>query len=931
MSTAKISLIKACLITCFVFSVMLFLPEAKMSASGYTDKNVNKGKYTSTITYDVDNSCDYGGNYVTVEFKYADDNGSKTTSQSFYGVTARSGKDQTITFSHDDPIIQVDFNIQGDFTHICKYYLKKIETKVTGQIEGCNIPASHTLWEGRCGMKMAPTKVARDGDDPDFNKNYLGIYFWDSQPSVSEPRYADRGSNLERTTDLSKCDLSVCGNPRVVGVSQANLVAAEEIAAPTDDKDLNIELNPGIYYNQYGMKWATQDSTFWPSTIGKSIEMTYKNGKYIMVISSFANDVDDYVLGVEQLRTIDYGQIVRDEVKIKTFDYNFTFLDKDGNEVKKCTADYGAEVTPPDNSNTWVCDAFEDWRNTLWGPQNRNVRSIGELDGSGTSQDPFLIKTSEDWHLLAVRTKSGISSGEYYKLENDISVTEMIGNKENPFEGTFDGNGKTVTVEYSIKSDSNGVRTAPFTYVKNATIKKLTIAGNIKGSSGRAGGLIAENLGNTLIENCIVKVDIEGGDYIGGFCVGAGEALTIENSKFSGKLIGKNECGGFVSYGTNTLIVRNCEFRPVVGTSVVSGATFVNHDYKILENCVFSKSIGTAQGEFALAELEGDGTSANPYLIGDEDDWEVLCYMVGNGNTDGIFFKLVNDISVYSMVGSQGHPFKGVFDGNGKTLTVNYNEGVYYGAVAPFAYIDNATIRNLNVVGSIKRPEGHIAGIVGECGGWSVIFNCASSVTLEGGDYVGGISIGSGGTLLIENCIFDGLINGNNNCGGFVAWGQKTLVIRNCIFAPATGSEFKSGATFANNTYDSIVGCTYYTAIGTVQGDPAGDAYQSEVNTAKKTQIKSFKASATGNKQLKVSWKKNKLVDGYQISYSTDKKFKKSVKKITISKLKTKTTIKKSGKTLYVKIRAYKSIKNPITGKKVKIYSKWSKKIKIKL
>ena len=84
---------------------------------------------------------------------------------------------------------------------------------------------------------------------------------------------------------------------------------------------------------------------------------------------------------------------------------------------------------------------------------------------------------------------------------------------------------------------------------------------------------------------------------------------------------------------------------------------------------------------------------------------------------------------------------------------------------------------------------------------------------------------------------------------------------------------------------------------------------------------------AKKNKQAQVTWKKNSKADGYQIKYTTDKKFKKSVKTINLDRSKAKKILKKLKlkKKLYVKIRVYKRIKNPASGKKVTVYGAWSK------
>ena len=89
-----------------------------------------------------------------------------------------------------------------------------------------------------------------------------------------------------------------------------------------------------------------------------------------------------------------------------------------------------------------------------------------------------------------------------------------------------------------------------------------------------------------------------------------------------------------------------------------------------------------------------------------------------------------------------------------------------------------------------------------------------------------------------------------------------------------------------------------------------------------------IKKLSSGKKKLTVQWKKDNRSDGYQVQYSTDKKFKKNVKSVVIGKKQTtKQTIKKlkTGKKYYVRIRSYKKI----NGKKY--YGTWSSKKTVKV
>lgn len=88
---------------------------------------------------------------------------------------------------------------------------------------------------------------------------------------------------------------------------------------------------------------------------------------------------------------------------------------------------------------------------------------------------------------------------------------------------------------------------------------------------------------------------------------------------------------------------------------------------------------------------------------------------------------------------------------------------------------------------------------------------------------------------------------------------------------------------------------------------------------------------ALKGKKLSVKWKKDARATGYQVQYSTDRKFKKGVKMVTIKKKGTasKTISKlKKGKAYYVRVRSYKSIK--VNGKAKLLYGAWSKAAKSK-
>ncbi len=102
--------------------------------------------------------------------------------------------------------------------------------------------------------------------------------------------------------------------------------------------------------------------------------------------------------------------------------------------------------------------------------------------------------------------------------------------------------------------------------------------------------------------------------------------------------------------------------------------------------------------------------------------------------------------------------------------------------------------------------------------------------------------------------------------------------------------------------------------------------YNSASILAKSLKIDDFKVKAKKGKKAVLTWKENEKATGYEIQYSTKKKFKNS-SKINIIKSSVKTykieNLKKKKK-YFFRVRTYTQITNPTTSKTDTFYGKWS-------
>lgn len=197
--------------------------------------------------------------------------------------------------------------------------------------------------------------------------------------------------------------------------------------------------------------------------------------------------------------------------------------------------------------------------------------------GSGTTNDCYLITTANELN----QTRNNLEA--CYKLMRDIDLTEWlsennpsqgwmpIGAEDDPFKGTFDGNGKTVKLFINRPDQGNvgfmGV-------VDRATIKNLTVKGNITGKTA-VGGIIGYcDLKYTSqdceIENCHYVGNVNGGGIVGWISFNeskysAGPIATIKNCSFTGKA----EAG--IVYSCGVVYIQGCKVNATIESEKDAG------------------------------------------------------------------------------------------------------------------------------------------------------------------------------------------------------------------------------------------------------------------------------------------------------------------------------------------------------------------------
>lgn len=196
--------------------------------------------------------------------------------------------------------------------------------------------------------------------------------------------------------------------------------------------------------------------------------------------------------------------------------------------------------------------------------------------GSGTTDDPYLITTANELNQMRHNLEA------CYKLMRDIDLTEWlsennpsqgwmpVGAKDEPFKGTFDGNGKTLKLFINRPDQENvgfmGV-------VDRATIKNLTVKGNITGKTA-VGGIIGYCNVRTSpaceIENCHYVGNVNGGGIVGKISYYSAKYSvapipTIKNCSFTGKA----EAG--IVYSCEMVYIQGCKVNATIESEDAAG------------------------------------------------------------------------------------------------------------------------------------------------------------------------------------------------------------------------------------------------------------------------------------------------------------------------------------------------------------------------
>lgn len=235
--------------------------------------------------------------------------------------------------------------------------------------------------------------------------------------------------------------------------------------------------------------------------------------------------------------------------------------------------------------------------------------------GDGKVGNPYIITKAEELKWFRDEVNRG-NKKICAKIADNVEVIDMstvchaadksqeevswvpIGNSNKLYQGTFDGNGKTIT---NLYINASQVNMGLFGYTYGGTIKNLTFEyANVTNTNNYAGVLVGKAFGGSTLQNIKISntCQIKGGKYTGGIagyldgnaynCV---NCATVQGIQYIGGLCGYSRTGnsmtacanygnvtasssgvgGLVGYFSGGTIQDCANYGDVKGTEMVAG------------------------------------------------------------------------------------------------------------------------------------------------------------------------------------------------------------------------------------------------------------------------------------------------------------------------------------------------------------------------
>ncbi len=493
------------------------------------------------------------------------------------------------------------------------------------------------------------------------------------------------------------------------------------------------------------------------------------------------------------------------------------------------------------------------------------------IEGSGTLEDPYIINSIFDLNWLSSNSTAW-SSELYFSQIADIDASPSqnwnngagfipIGEQENGFEGTYNGNGYSINNLFINRPEGNAV--GLFGMIVNATLTNINIIGaNITGYSFVS--FLSGKSSDSTFSNCSTSGTVNAlSNFVGGFSgidsssditccfntgnivgygIGTGGILgtylssTVSNCYNMGQVQGYDGAGGLVGYAYYGSITTSYSTGVVTGSFDTGGLVGIVNINTQIENCLWdieASNISISAG--GIGKTSDEMRTYQTYI---DEGWD-FSQEEENGNSN---YWRINSLenSGYPFLSWEGYSHMRIF-GNGtaenpyQINTVNdlwwvsqiqsiWDKNFLQTSDIDFSELENwLTYENIsfNPIGNYNHPfTGNFNGNFFTIDNFSIDSSEAyigffgatqnaviSNVTLinaeiSGSSYVG-ILIGNSSSSQVDHCCTSGVSYGLTSVGGLIGHISNSD-IEHCSTSGTVIGDYSMGNDQDRNNYQGF-------------------------------------------------------------------------------------------------------------------------------
>lgn len=442
----------------------------------------------------------------------------------------------------------------------------------------------------------------------------------------------------------------------------------------------------------------------------------------------------------------------------------------------------------------------------------RSTTEHGFHEGSGTQADPYIICKAEHLDILRDHLIDRYESfyDKYYKVREDINYKGTalepfypIGDiytydeadpleiypapNSKPFEGEFDGNGKTISGLYSEGED--------FAYVgffqflgQQAVVKDLTLQFyyNLTGENFFVGGVAGFSKGTISNVNSYGVIT---GDkvFLAGLVAGYQFEGTINNLQVGGIVQSSEgrELGGV--FGATTSI--DIENITILDRLLISGST-VNS--KVEGESYVGGIVGRAESDVTFTNIDNEfSLKCSKDYCGGLAGYAAYGIAIDNSNNN----KIVDGSGDYTggLVGYliDADVTDSANNGGFLVLTKKVNGQNFVGGIAGYGL--NSTFDNVDNDTNISCTAAYCGGFFGYLSNSTVEVFTNSRDTSAVGDFVGGVIGYAFNTALSDGSITSN-VTGDNFVGGIIGYSEFDIEVNTTeAFGDISGADYVGG------------------------------------------------------------------------------------------------------------------------------------------